>query len=185
MQIIDPHAKIKQKGLQKLKSTVKGAVITVSDRCALNKTEDKSGPLAKALLQEYQISVKDVVIVPDGIDSVQEAIKKALSNGARVIFTTGGTGVTPRDLTPEATAPLLELQLPAIAQQIVQHGLTNTPLASLSRALVGISSRGEKGALIVNLPGSKGGVKDGIAVVGPLIPHILEQFDPASFPLGE
>lgn len=179
---VDPHQKIKQKGLLKLDRKVPGAVITVSDRCFSGQRPDQSGPLAQALLAEHNIDCTKTVVA-DGIDSVQTAIRSAITQGARVVFTTGGTGVTPRDLTPEATAPLLSVRLDAISRQIVSYGLTNTPLASLSRGLVGITERGENGVLIINAPGSRGGVKDTVTVVGPLIPHILEQFDPVTFAL--
>ena len=113
--------------------------------------------------------------MPGGIEPVREAISRAVADGARVVLTTGGTGVTPRDLTPEATAPLLATRLEGIEAQIRAHGLSKTPLAGLSRGLVGVTSRGDDGALIVNAPGSRGGVKDTVAVIGPLVPHVLEQ----------
>ncbi|MDO5747246.1 MAG: MogA/MoaB family molybdenum cofactor biosynthesis protein [Actinomycetaceae bacterium] len=179
---LDAHDRIEQKGLQPLRHQVKGAVITVSDRCISGEREDKSGPLAVKLLAKYNVDA-DVRLVPDGIDSVQKAIHCAIADGARIVVTSGGTGVTPRDLTPEATQPLVQVRLDGIAHQIREYGLKNTPLASLSRGIVGITQRGSKGVLIVNAPGSRGGVKDTIAVVGPLIPHILEQFDPETFEL--
>ena len=166
---------IVQKGLVSLTEPVKGAVITVSDRCVSGEREDLSGPLAQRLLAEHDIVVDEVHLVPDGVEPVREAIARAVSAGARVVLTTGGTGVTPRDLTPEATAPLLEARLEGLEAQIRAHGLTKTPLAGLSRGLVGVTSRGDRGALIVNAPGSRGGVKDTIAVIGPLVPHVLEQ----------
>ena len=166
---------IVQKGLAALPEPVKGAVITVSDRCVSGEREDLSGPLAQRLLAEHDVIVDTVDLVPDGVEPVREAIRRAVSAGARVVLTTGGTGVTPRDLTPEATAPLLETRIEGIEAQIRAHGLTKTPLAGLSRGLVGVTSRGADGALIVNAPGSRGGVKDTVAVVGPLVPHVLEQ----------
>lgn len=173
----DPHAKIQQKGLQKMEGTVAGAVITASDRCFRGETEDQSGPLAAALLADWGVIVDQVHVVPDGIASVRNAILDAMAQGARVIVTTGGTGVTDRDLTPEATAPLLDARMDAIAMQIAQIGLVNTPLASLSRGLVGVSRQGETPCFIVNAPGSRGGVKDTMSVIGPLVPHVLEQLD--------
>ena len=98
-----------------------------------------------------------------------------LAAGARVVLTTGGTGVTPRDLTPEATAPLLDTRMEGLEAQIRAYGLSKTPLAGLSRGLVGVTSRGDAGALVVNAPGSRGGVKDTVAVIGPLVPHVLAQ----------
>ena len=158
---------IVQKGLAALPEPVKGAVITVSDRCVSGEREDLSGPLAQRLLAEHDVVVEKVDLVPDGVEPVREAIRRAVA--------TGGTGVTPRDLTPEATAPLLETRIEGIEAQIRAHGLTKTPLAGLSRGLVGVTSRGDDGALVINAPGSRGGVKDTVAVVGPLVPHVLEQ----------
>ena len=97
---------IVQKGLAALPEPVKGAVITVSDRCAAGEREDASGPLAVELLRAHDVIVEEVVVVPDGVEPVREAISRAVADGARVVLTTGGTGVTPRDLTPEGTAHL-------------------------------------------------------------------------------
>ncbi len=166
---------VRQKALHPLPVPVSGAVITVSDRCVSGKREDVSGPLAVRLLREHDVVADAVKVVPDGVESVRAAIEDAVAGGARVVLTTGGTGVTPRDLTPEGTAPLLAVRLEGIEAQIRAYGLTQTPLSSLSRGLVGVTSRDADGALVVNAPGSRGGVKDTIAVVGPLVPHILEQ----------
>ena len=168
-------APIVQKGLQPLIEPVKGAVITVSDRCAAGEREDASGPLAVELLRAHGVIVEEVVVVPDGAEPVHTAIAEAVASGARVVLTTGGTGVTPRDLTPEGTAPLLTARLEGIEAQIRAYGLTKTPLSGLSRGLVGVTSREATGALVVNAPGSRGGVKDAVDVVGPLVPHVLEQ----------
>ena len=161
-----------QKGLHPLPEPVKGAVITVSDRCAAGEREDASGPLAVELLRAHDVIVEEVVVVPDGAEPVRTAIAEAVASGARVVLT---TGVTPRDLTPEGTAPLLTARLEGIEAQIRAYGLTKTPLSGLSRGLVGVTSREATGALVVNAPGSRGGVKDTVAVVGPLVPHVLEQ----------
>ena len=109
---------IVQKGLAALPEPVKGAVITVSDRCVSGEREDLSGPLAQRLLAEHDVVVEKVDLVPDGVEPVREAIRRAVAGGARVVLTTGGTGVTPRDLTPEATAPLLETRIEGIEAQI-------------------------------------------------------------------
>ena len=168
-------APVPQKSLQPLPEPVRGAVITVSDRCAAGTREDRSGPLAVRLLAEHDVIVRAARIVPDGTEPVREAIEEAVTAGARVVLTTGGTGVTPRDLTPEGTAPLLQARLEGIEAQIRSHGLSKTPLAGLSRGLVGVTGRGAGGALVGNAPGSRGGVADTVAVVGPLVPHVLEQ----------
>lgn len=131
--------------------------------------------MAVRLLADHGVLVDSVRIVPDGVESVRRAIEAAIEAGARVVLTTGGTGVTPHDLTPEATRPLLAARLEGIEAQVRAYGLEHTPLAGLSRALVGVTSREADGVLIVNAPGSRGGVEDTVAVVGPLVPHVLEQ----------
>lgn len=164
-----------EKRLTPMEGRVVGAVITVSDRCTSGEREDYSGPLALRLLADHGVDVAEVELVPDGIEPVQAALRGALDAGARVIVTVGGTGVTPRDLTPEATREFLVAELPGISAQIVMKGLEKTPLAGLSRGLVGVTGRGEDAAFIVNAPGSAGGVRDTVGVIGPLVPHILEQ----------
>jgi len=154
---------------------VPGAVITVSDRCFSGAREDRSGPLARELLAGHGVTVVDVVVVPDDVAAIRAAVRAAIRTGARVVLTTGGTGVTPHDVTPEATAALLETQIPGLAEQIRAAGLASTPLSGLSRGLVGVTSRDADGALVVNAPGSPGGVRDAVAVIGPLVPHVLEQ----------
>lgn len=158
-----------------MEGTVKGVVITVSDRSYAGERPDRSGPLAVELLRGYGVEADKPTVIPDGVETVHTAIREALACGARVIFTTGGTGVTPRDLTPEGTIGLLDAQLPALATQIALAGLEKTPLAGLSRGLVGVTGRGDDAALVVNAPGSTGGVRDALGVIGPLVPHILEQ----------
>ena len=152
---------------------ITGVVITVSDRTSRGEREDKSGPLAVELLSKHGVECGAPVVVKDGIDTVGSAIRAALDAGHRLIFTTGGTGVSARDLTPEATPPFIEKELAGVEAQILLAGLEKTPQASLSRGLVGTSGN----ALIINAPGSRGGVKDVIGVIGTLIPHIIEQLD--------
>lgn len=166
---------VARKALRPLASPVVGAVITVSDRCASGARQDLSGPLARELLAEHQVICGEVVVVPDDVAAITSALRSAVAGGARVVLTTGGTGVTPYDLTPEATAPLLEVRLEGLEAQVRAHGLTKTPLAGLSRGLIGVTGRGADAALVVNAPGSRGGVRDTVAVIGPLVPHVLEQ----------
>ena len=156
-------------------SGVPGAVITISDRVAKGTRDDRSGPLAVEILSRYGVECPAPTVVPDEIEDIRSAVRSALASGARVIVTSGGTGVTPRDCTPEALAPLLECELPGIAEQIRQTGLAHTPLAGLSRGPVGVTGREADDAFVIAAPGSTGGVRDSLAVAGPLIPHLLEQ----------
>lgn len=152
-------------------------VITVSDRCAAGEREDRSGPLAAELLAALGVQVDEVAVVPDGVESVAAAIRAGLAAGVRLVFTTGGTGVSPHDWTPEGTEPLLAAQLPGLAEQIRQRGLGLAPAAMLSRGLVGVTGRGPGAALIVNAPGSPGGVRDAVAVLGSVLDHVISQLD--------
>ena len=117
-----PAAEVVQKTLHPLPEPVKGAVITVSDRCFNGEREDASGPLAAQLLARHDFVVDLVRLVPDGSEPVRAAIEVAVAAGARVVLTTGGTGVTPRDLTPEGTAPLLVARMEGREEQIRAHG---------------------------------------------------------------
>lgn len=150
-------------------------VITVSDRCSRGEAEDLSGPLAARELSTHGVDVDRVDVVPDGVASVRRAIRAALSDGARLVLTTGGTGISPTDWTPEATEALITLRLPGVEDAIRRRSEAHAPGASLSRGLVGLSARGEGAALLVNAPGSPGGVKDTVAVIGPLLGHVLDQ----------
>ena len=157
---------------------IKARVITVSDRCASGAATDRSGPLALSLLAGLGYSwlrPGPGVVVPDGIDSVRGALRDALRHGYRLVVTTGGTGVSPRDLTPEATEPMLVARLDGLAEQIRANGGHASAVAGLSRGLVGVTSRDCQGALIVNAPGSTGGVRDTFAVIGPVLEHIFSQ----------
>jgi len=153
---------------------VRAVVITVSDRCARGEAEDLSGPLAADLLAEAGVTAS-VTVVPDGVASVRDALRAALDGGARLVLTTGGTGISPRDLTPEGTAQVLERELPGLAEAIRSRGAVAVPTALLSRGLAGVAAGREGEALVVNAPGSPGGVRDAVAVVAPLLPHVLDQ----------
>jgi len=151
------------------------AVITVSDRCARGEREDASGPLAAELLRDAGYAVAGPRVVPDGASPVRSAIAAALAEGARVVVTSGGTGVGPRDETPEGTRPLLNRELPGIAETLRRHGEQAAPHAVLSRGLAGVTD--EPRAVVVNLPGSSKAVREGLDVLLPLLPHLLDQLD--------
>lgn len=148
----------------------RATVITVSDRSAAGEREDASGPLAEQALADAGYAISRVV-VPDGEEPVRAALTQAVTAGADVVFTLGGTGVAPRDRTPEAVRPLLERELPGVAEAIRAHGLAATPMAALSRGIAGVTGS----TVVVVLPGSPGGVRDGMAVAVPLLPHLLDQ----------
>lgn len=150
----------------------RAGVLVASDRCAAGTAEDRSGPLAAELLRAAGWEVLGPQVVPDGVEPVAEGLRRLLHAGAQVVVTSGGTGVGPRDLTPEATRPLIARELPGVADAVRRHGAARVPSAVLSRGLAGIT---EDGAVVVNLPGSTGGVRDGLAVLLPLLDHLLHQ----------
>lgn len=154
--------------------------MTVSDRAARGEYGDRSGPVLVAGLQslaeggspgQLALAVDGPVVVPDG-EAVGRALRDAVRRGYDLVLTTGGTGVAPTDHTPEQTAPLITRALPGVAEAIRAHGIANgVPTAMLSRGLAGLAG----GTLIVNLPGSAGGCRDGLAVLGPILGHLLDQ----------
>ena len=149
----------------------RAVVITVSDRVSAGTAVDRSGPLAASGLIALGFEVDPVVVVPDG-EPVADALRRALGDGIDVVLTTGGTGIGPRDRTPEATRGLLDLEIPALAAAIVQAGVANgVPTAVLSRALAGVAGR----TIVVNLPGSSGGVRDALGVLSGVLPHAVAQ----------
>jgi molybdenum cofactor synthesis domain-containing protein len=150
---------------------LKAAVVVASNRAAAGVYEDSTGPLIAEFLAGMGFETPAPVVVPDG-EPVGEAIRAAVADGARVVLTTGGTGLTPTDRTPEATRPLLDREVPGLAEAIRSAGVAKgVPTAALSRGLAGVSGT----CLVVNLPGSRGGVKDAIAVLEPVLVHAVEQ----------
>lgn len=156
------------------------AVITCSDRAFAEVYEDRSGPVLRDGLAEAGFEVAPAVIVPDKADQILQAVTAAIAEGARIVMTTGGTGVGPRDVTVEATASIVSYELPGLMEEVRRRGAENTPLALLSRGVAGVvAMQGSPRALLINAPGSRGGARDTLAVVGPLLTHIVEQLDGA------
>jgi len=153
------------------------AVIVVSDRVASGERENSAGEAAVGMLRDAGLDTHESRIVPEGHDAVAQALADARLAGHRVIVTVGGTGLGPRNLTPEATAPHLAVELTGLMTQVLIAGLANTRQAGLSRGLIGLTGRGPADALIVNAPSSRGGVRDALGVVCPLLPNIFERLD--------
>lgn len=148
-----------------------GAVVVASNRAAAGVYEDETGPLIQDFLGKLGFVTPDPFVVPDG-EPVGQAISAAVEGGARVVLTTGGTGLTPTDHTPEVTRALLDSEVPGIAEAIRAYGVAQgIPAAVLSRGVAGVVGD----CLVINLPGSRGGVKDGLAVVAPWLVHAVEQ----------
>lgn len=146
-------------------------MVVASNRAAAGVYEDTTGPLIVDALRDLGFEVGDPVVCADG-DPVGTAISAAVSEGARVVLTTGGTGLTPTDRTPEVTRPLLDREVPGLAEAIRAAGIAKgVPTAALSRGLAGVSGD----CLVVNLPGSRGGVKDALEVLRPVVVHAVEQ----------
>lgn len=163
--------------------TYRSAVITCSDRAAADVYEDRSGKVLRDGLTELGFEVSDPVILPDEADQIALAIARAVDEGARIVLTTGGTGIGPRDVTVEATRPMLAYEIPGIAEAVRAAGLSATPLSSLSRGLAGVIDRGDQRSFIFNAPGSRGGARDALAVLTPVLVHIVEQLDGADHDL--
>lgn len=150
---------------------IRALAVTISNRAAAGIYADKSGPVLADLLREAGCEVDGPVVVPDGA-AVETALQAAVDAGYDVIVTTGGTGLTPGDQTPEMTRLVLDREIPGIADAIRTAGVAaGVPSAALSRGTAGTANR----TLIVNLPGSTGGVRDGMAVLSGLLEHAVDQ----------
>lgn len=151
---------------------MRALVITASNRAAARVYEDRSGPVVAGLLRSAGIDLVDgPVVVPDG-EPVETELRQAVSAGYDVVLTTGGTGLTPADLTPEMTRRVIDREVPGIAEAIRAAGAAaGVPAAILSRGVAGLAGS----TLIVNLPGSTGGARDGMAVLSPILAHAIDQ----------
>jgi molybdenum cofactor synthesis domain-containing protein len=147
------------------------AVITCSNRSASGERGDESGELLATTLTEAGFDVVFRTIVRDDVEAIRASVAEALAAGARVVLTTGGTGPTPSDVTPEAIGPLLEKEIPGIAETLRAVSREKVPTSVLSRGVSGIIGD----ALVVTLPGSPGGVRDGMAVLLPILAHVVDQ----------
>ncbi len=145
-------------------------VITVSDRSSADRTLDKSGPALVEILMQRDYEASGPQIVPDEQKLIADAIVAAVNKGTNLVITCGGTGLGPRDVTPQATASVIDYEVPGIGELMRRAGETMTPMAALSRSLAGV--RGS--ALIINVPGSIKGAIESLDAVVPLLPHALK-----------
>ncbi len=149
---------------------IRALAITISNRAAAGVYADTSGPVLARLLQEAGCAVDGPMVIPDG-SVVAEALRDAVAGGYDLVVTTGGTGLTPGDQTPEMTRMVIDREVPGIAEAIRAAGAARVPAAILSRGLAGMADT----TLIVNLPGSSGGVRDGMTVLSGVLAHAVDQ----------
>ncbi|GAB3148764.1 MogA/MoaB family molybdenum cofactor biosynthesis protein [Micromonospora sonneratiae] len=159
---------------------IRARVVVASNRASTGVYADTSGPLLVTGLRDLGCQVDEPVVVPDG-EPVAQALRQALADGMDVVVTSGGTGINPTDRTPEATRTVIDREIPGIAEAIRGHSRDRIPAAALSRGLAGVAGR----MLVVNLPGSTGGARDGLAVLGPILVHAVDQLRGGDHPGNE
>lgn len=149
---------------------IKVAILTLSDKGSKGEREDTSGPAIEKIIRKIDASVVSYEIIPDDKNKIKRKLI-ALSKKADLIFTTGGTGVSPRDVTPDASSEVIDYQIPGIAEAMRMQGLKKTPYAMISRAIAGVRDK----TLIINLPGSPKAVKENLTVILPVLRHTIEK----------
>jgi len=156
-------------------------VLTISDTASAGKREDLSGPEAKRVLEEAGFEGVSVEVLPDERNEIESRLRKACVQGYRLVVTSGGTGLSPRDVTPEATKAVIDREVPGIAELMRLESFKVTPRAALSRAVAGARQT----TLIINLPGSVKGVRECLSAVRPILAHAVETLQQSSLGCGE
>jgi len=157
------------------------SVLTSSDSCSAGKKDDKSGSIIKEMLSSIGWNFMKYKLVPDTEGDIQSALTDMLDGSSDLIITTGGTGLSPRDVTPEATRRIIEREVPGISEAIRYFGMKKTPFAMLSRGISGIHGS----TLIINLPGSPKAVREGLEILAPILPHALDKLGGDTRPCAE